>query len=40
MRTALVVSAEETRRTRLRESLDGSAVFAFGSEETLQILRF
>jgi len=41
MRTALVVSADETLRTRLRRSLDGRAVFAVGSdEEALRTLRF
>ena len=41
MRTALVVSADEALRARLRHSLDGRAVFAVGSdEEALRTLRF
>ena len=41
MRTALVVSADEALRTRLRRSLDGRAVFTVSSdEEALRTLRF
>ena len=41
MRTALLVSSDETLRTRLRRGLDGRAVFTANSdEEGLRTLRF
>jgi PAS domain S-box-containing protein len=41
MRTALLVSSDETLRTRLRRGLDGRAVFiASSDEEGLRTLRF
>jgi PAS domain S-box-containing protein len=41
MRTALLVSSDETLRTRLRRGLDGRAIFTASSdEEALRTLRF
>jgi len=41
MRTALLVSSDETLRTRLRRALEGRAIFTASSdEEALRTLRF